>query len=142
MFEINNKTLKLCRNYDLSLRYFMILWHDIKSRFFNSLLLIDDTSFVCLIHLFEEYKEYLFTLVYFGYNVRLSEIRRRSGQGKWNWKRTLNVSMFRIKKGETNTEFLFFKWYLNFISLWKLKLKCYIEMRNKLNCTLRLKFYL
>lgn len=42
-------------------------------------LLIDDTLFVCLIDLFEEY---LFTLVYFGYNVRLSEIRRRSGQGK------------------------------------------------------------
>lgn len=78
----------------------MILWHDIKSRLFNSPLLIDDTLFVCLIDLFEEYKEYLFTLVYFGYNVRLSEIRRRSGQGKWNWKRTLNVSMFRIKKGE------------------------------------------
>lgn len=50
--------------------------------FFNSPLLIDDTLFVCLIDLFEEYKEYLFTLVYFGYNVRLSEIRRRSGQGK------------------------------------------------------------
>lgn len=56
MFEINNKTLKLCANYDLSLRYFMILLHDIKSRFFLILhLLIDDTLFVCLIDLFEEY---------------------------------------------------------------------------------------
>lgn len=82
MFEINNNNLKLCANYDLSLRYFMILLHDIKSRFFNYPLLIDDTLFVCLIDLFEEYKEYLLTLVYFGYNVRLSEIRRRSGQGK------------------------------------------------------------
>lgn len=54
----------------------------LKVVFFNSPLLIDDTLFVCLIDLLEEYKEYLFTLVYFGYNVRLSEIRRRFGQGK------------------------------------------------------------
>lgn len=79
MFEINNKILKLCINYDLNLRYFMILWYDIKSCVFNFLLLIDDILFVCLIDLFEEYKEYLFILIYFGYNVCFLEIRRCFG---------------------------------------------------------------
>lgn len=145
MFEINNKTLKLCRNYDLSLRYFIILWHDIKSRFFNS----PSVNWWYIIRLFNiSIWRVLRVFIYFGIYFILDTMyvfQRLEGVLVKASETGRGPSMFQCldkKKGEENTEFLFFKWYLNFISLWKLKLKCYIEMRNKLNCTLRLKFYL